>query len=287
VGDSSSEPSSSSSSDGSSKSGSSSEETSSEESNCSEEEERRHKGKKSRKAKEKEDDWQLLEEMWPLEARPAKLQSRKVVGRWSIEKIMEFKKQYEQEAERQGVGIAVFGRDKKRRAKRYKEMKDDGESKLHPARFERLPFSDPEKYWKKMPVKREEIYRHIKLDHYGAQVGEATIVRLHDRRVTVELDMFLRGNVLKGSEKAGEVADVRRLQEAVANYACVMQVLWPLCVRMRPSSTKPFTIYYLVHLHQSIQPLYTTSLQTRHGLPLPPPVLGHHLLCNFNFNIFT
>jgi hypothetical protein len=40
--------------------------------------------------------------------------------------------------------------------------------------------------------------------------------------------MFLRGNVMKGSEKAGEVADVRRLQEAVANYACVMQVLWPL-----------------------------------------------------------
>jgi hypothetical protein len=140
--------------------------------------------------------------MWPLEARPAKLQSRKVVSRWSIGKIMEFKKQYEQEAERQGVGVAVFGRDKKRRAKKFKAMKDDGEGKLHPARFERLPFSEPEKWWKKVPEKREEIFRHIRLDHYGAQVNEATIVRLHDRRVPVELDMFLKGAALKGSEKA-------------------------------------------------------------------------------------
>jgi hypothetical protein len=32
---------------------------------------------------------------------------------------------------------------------------------------------------------------------------------------------------MKGSEKAAEVLDVKRLQEAVANYAAVMQVLWP------------------------------------------------------------
>ncbi len=125
------------------------------------------------------------------------------------------------------MGVAVFGRDKKRRAKKYKAMKDDGLGKLHPARFERLPFSDPAKWWKMVPEKRDEIYRHIRLEHYGAQVSEATIVRLHDRRVMVELDMFMKGSVMKGGEKAGEVADVKRLQEAVANYAAVMQILWP------------------------------------------------------------
>jgi hypothetical protein len=125
------------------------------------------------------------------------------------------------------VGVAVFGRDKKRRAKKFKAMKDDGEGKLHPARFERLPFSEPEKWWKMVPEKRDEIFRHIRLDHYGAQVNEATIVRLHDRRVPVEIDMFLKGSVVKGNEKAAEVLEIKRLQVAVANYAAVMQVLWP------------------------------------------------------------
>ena len=194
---------------------------------------RKKKGKKARKKKEKEDDWQLLAEMWPLEARPARLQDKKVVARWSIGKIMEFKKQYEMEAERQGVGVAVFGRDKKRRAKRYKAMKDNGEDRLHPARFERMPFSDPTSYWPEVPVKREEIYRHVKLDLYGAQgqVSEATIVRLHDRRVPVDLDMFTRNSLareIKGADRMTEVVDTRHLQEAVANYSSIMQVLWPL-----------------------------------------------------------
>jgi hypothetical protein len=140
---------------------------------------KKKKARRMRRKKEKKDDWQLLAEMWPLEARPARLQDKKVVARWSIGKIMEFKKQYEMEAERQGVGIAVFRRDKKRRIKKYKAMKDNGEDKLHPARFERMPFADPKTYWGEVPVKREEIYRHVKLDLYGAQgqVSEATIVR--------------------------------------------------------------------------------------------------------------
>jgi hypothetical protein len=171
--------------------------------------------------------------MWPVEARPARLQDRKVVARWSIGKLMEFKRQYEMEAEKQGVGTAVFGRDKKRRTKLYKAMKDNGEDKLHPARFERLPFADPDKYWEQVPVKREEIYRHLKLDLYGAQgqVNEATVVRLHDRRVTVDLDMFTRGSLnkeLKGVDKSAEVVDTKHLQEVVANYASVMQILWPM-----------------------------------------------------------
>jgi hypothetical protein len=189
--------------------------------------------KKMRKKKEKEDDWQLLAEMWPLEARPARLQDKKVVARWSIGKIMEFKKQYEMEAERQGVGVAVFGRDKKRRMKKYRVMKDNGEDKVHPARFERLPFSDPKTYWGEVPVKREEIYRHVKLDLYGAQgqVSEATIVRLHDRRVPVDMDMFTRNSLakeIKGAERMTEVVDTKHFQEAVANYTNIMQVLWPL-----------------------------------------------------------
>ncbi len=84
-----------------------------------------------------------------------------------------------------------------------------------------------------MPVKREEIYRHLKLDLYGAQgqVSEATIVRLHDRRVPVDLDMFTRAGLnrdLKSVEKTAEVVDTKHLQEAVANYSSVMQVLWPI-----------------------------------------------------------
>jgi hypothetical protein len=43
------------------------------------------------------------------------------------------------EQERKGVGAAIFGRDKKPKKIKFRAMKDDGESKLHPARFVGLP----------------------------------------------------------------------------------------------------------------------------------------------------
>ena len=81
----------------------------------------------------------------------------------SMGQLMRIKEQYEKENEKKGLGSAVYGRDKKPKAKKFKAQKDDGEKKLHPARFESLPRVAPAKFWKHVPTGRSEVYRHLPL----------------------------------------------------------------------------------------------------------------------------
>ena len=77
--------------------------------------------------------WELVNEMWAYEARPKLLQSRKTVEKMSIAEISHFKAHYEkEEEEKKGGGRAVFGRDRKLKAQRFKEGKDTGTSKPPP-----------------------------------------------------------------------------------------------------------------------------------------------------------
>ena len=199
-------------------------------------------GSKRRKRKKKEKEqgsagnWEIMSKVWPMETRPAHLRVKKVVEKTSLSRLIKLKELYEKEAEKKGVGAAIFGLDEKISTVSYKAKKDNGKDKLHPARWERLPLSEPRKYWRKVPKKREEIFRHLNLSHYGAEglINEATLVRLHDRQVPVELNMLHAANFTRSSKGAGEQkeewtdpAEVRQLQEAVLNYTVVMQVLWP------------------------------------------------------------
>ena len=77
---------------------------------------------------------ELLDELWPTEDRPTKLRKARGIGGLSMSKLMQLKEQFEKESEKKGMGAAVYGRDRKPKAKKFKEMKDDGEKKLHPAR---------------------------------------------------------------------------------------------------------------------------------------------------------
>lgn len=49
-----------------------------------------------------------------------------------------------------------------------------------------MPFVEPEAYYKDVPTKREQIFRHIQLAHLGAegQIKESVIVRANDRQVS-------------------------------------------------------------------------------------------------------
>ena len=162
-------------------------------------------------------DLELLEDLWPREDRPKKLQSRKGLVGLSMSELMRLKEQFVKEAEKKGMGSAVFGRDCKPKKKKFKGMTDDGEVKLHPARFESLPRSEPSKYWKQVPAGRTEIFRHLPLDHLGVEgVPETTVVKLHNRRVPVELSML-----------GGDITEVRHVQEAVYNYVALLRSLHP------------------------------------------------------------
>ena len=174
--------------------------------------------KKSRKGKRRGVDWELLEDLWPIEDRPRRLKEKRAVKGMSMGQLMRIKEQYEKENEKKGLGSAVYGRDKKPKAKKFKAQKDDGEKKLHPARFESLPRVAPAKFWKHVPTGRSEVYRHLPLQHLGVDgVAESTIVKLHNRKVPVELAML----------RKEPVAEVRHVEQAVWNYVLILRSLHP------------------------------------------------------------
>ena len=177
--------------------------------------------------------WQLVNEMWNFEARPKLLQDRKRVEGMSIAEISQFKAHFDKEEERKGVGSAVFGKDRKLEPVKVKKGVDDGDRKLSRARFNlRMPICAPKKYWHKVPKKRE-VFRHLPLGHLGleGQVSEATVVRMHDRRVPVTLDMLYKANAFKEIKQDGgtwiEPTEIRHLQEAILNYTVILWAIWP------------------------------------------------------------
>ena len=176
------------------------------------------KGSKKKKKGGKKLDLDLLEMLWPKEDRPKRLQKKSVIESKSMSTMLRMKDQYTKEMEKKGMGAAVYGRDQKPKPVKYKAMRDDGEKKLHPARFERMPRAEPKEYWDQVPTGRPEVYRHLRLQHLGVEnVPEATIVKLHDRKVPVELSMMAR-----------EVNTMRQVQLAVCSYVTVMRILHPI-----------------------------------------------------------
>ena len=174
--------------------------------------------KKSRKGKRRCVDWELLEDLWPIEDRPRRLKEKRAVKGMSMGQLMRIKEQYEKENEKKGLGSAVYGRDKKPKAKKFKAQKDDGEKKLHPARFKILLRVAPAKFWRHVPTGRSEVYRHLPLQHLGVDgVAESTIVKLHNRKVPVELAML----------RKEPVAEVRHVEQAVWNYVLILRSLHP------------------------------------------------------------
>ena len=193
---------------------------------------KRSKRKKSR-AGAGSSHWQLVNEMWAYESRPKLLQDKKRVEGMTIAEISQFKAHFEKEEEKKGVGAAVFGKDKKLLPVKVKKCTDDGDRHLSSSRFDlRMPVSAPKKYWSMVPKKRE-VFRHLLLNHLGleGQVSETTVVRMHDRRVPVTLDMLFKANAFRevkpDQEKWLEPTEVRHLQEAILNYVVVLWAIWP------------------------------------------------------------
>jgi len=146
------------------------------------------KGSKAGKRRSKQGKWGMLNDIWPLEMRPRKLQDRSYVEQQSWRTLNALQDRYEKEAERKGVGAAIFGKDRKLRKVTFKRESDDGFAKLHRARFLRLPLAAPEKYWKRVPKCHEQRFRHVQLSHYGAesQINEKVILAMHDRQVRIQ-----------------------------------------------------------------------------------------------------
>jgi hypothetical protein len=111
--------------------------------------------------------FKMLNRMWPYEDRPRYLQKKRTVGLYTIKELMGFKRDLLEEAGKRNLGEEVFSRDSKPTKSKYKAMTDDGRRKLHPARWNRQPLVHPDRFYHKIPKKRDAVIRNFPTEHLG------------------------------------------------------------------------------------------------------------------------
>ena len=115
-----------------------------------------------------ESNWSILAEIWPVADRPPALQIKKVVNRKSMEEITAIYKMKNEKDKLEGAGdISVDG---KQPVIMFQKKSDDGQYKLHPARWLRLPTTDPSSWCDQVPLKTNPIIRNMPLEYSGSQV---------------------------------------------------------------------------------------------------------------------
>jgi len=152
--------------------------------------------------------WELSLAIWDLEDRPEALQNETTVNSMTLSEVIAFKEHFVLQAKKEGKGEAAFGRDRKLPVKKFKAEEDDCATILHAARFERGPTTELPTYWDKVPVRLANTFRHLPLEHAGADndVNDCVVARAHDRSLPLRIRMFCKGNETKKgfSSSSGE-----------------------------------------------------------------------------------
>jgi len=214
--------------------------------------ERRRQEKKERKKRRKRessstsssdsseeeiDKFERLASIWRLDQRPEWMRKRSIVNSMPWKEIMDVRREHKEECRMNGMGDALFAADAALPTTSYKRASDNRAGKLHPASLLRLPIVEPEEYWRKLPTKREPVFRNLPLSHSNGNVvvNELTVVRMHDRTTPVTLKMLLDTNFAKRPAKDNNLIDgdwegptkLRGAQTALASYTAVLRNLWP------------------------------------------------------------
>jgi len=175
--------------------------------------------------------WSLLNDAWPFDQRPPKLQKRKYVYLMELQVLLALKDKIDLVQQKRNLGEEVFSKDSKPQKIRFKARSDDGVKKLHPARNLRLPLAHPKYWFKSVPKKREAIIRNFPMDHLGltGHIADDTIGKMHNRSVKVTLDLFCKAthHEAKGNQKAGKYCIGSQIREGLNNYCLALHCLWP------------------------------------------------------------
>jgi hypothetical protein len=186
--------------------------------------------KKRRRAEKARRHFEACNEAWDIDSRPDCLKTVKQCYRYKMNVILGMKTECNREAERRNLGEDIFLRDGKPKKKRIKAQTDNGTTKLHEARFFRLPIAHPKEYYKKMPRKHDVVIRNFPMEHYGVQgqVKDDVIGKMHNRTVVLTFDAFGKTTVKTGRNPGGKYADRQQLEEALINYGSLTHALWPM-----------------------------------------------------------
>jgi len=205
----------------------------------------RKKGKKKRmmssssssSSGERVDKFTRLASIWRLETRPDWMKKKSIVNSMPWREIMDVRREHREECRLSGMGEAMFAADAGLPRLKFKKGHDNRADELHPASLLRLPVVEPKQYWKKLPTRRDPVYRNIPLQHCSGNVviNELAIVRMHDRTTPVTMKMLLDTNFAKRPTKESGNIDgdweapvkLRAVQTALASYTAVLRALWP------------------------------------------------------------
>ena len=194
--------------------------------------------------------WKMVEKYYPIDKRPEELMNKKIVKRLKLSDLNDITDFFQKtEKLRNGNNIESLSKDKKPKTKKFKVAKDDCDRRLHPARFCRLPISNPTKWWgKKVPQKRDHSFAALPLDFIGAdrKVANKVIGFCHDRTHILTLKHFSSGNLTVASKPlkqimrqdedgASTITDMAwetptnlvQIKEAFKNFDDIYWNLWP------------------------------------------------------------
>lgn len=218
---------------------SSEKDSSSSETDSSKDSEEDRKARKKSKKKRSFDKFDKLASIWRLERRPLWLQDRQEVNEMSWREIMEVKREHEREEQREEEdGGATSLRDVGIPTTKFEKAKDNRADKIHPASMLRLPIAKLERFWRKLPLKREPVFRNMPLRRalQGHVVPTSTLTKMHDRTVPVTLKMLLDQNSFRrpardGGKDEPDLEPTARLRNALAAlwaYTAIQRQLWPM-----------------------------------------------------------
>ena len=166
-------------------------------------------------APSKKDDgfqWKWIEEVWPRDSRPSILRDKATVNNMSVQDLNLMHDMFIKQQKQETCKLQLLKRDELPPRKKFSEGKDDGQTRLHPARWLRLPFSGPEKWYNQVPIRHENVYRNLSLEFGGcsSSVADRTIQLMHDRRNLVELKHFMAEN---SSVATKPMKEIRRKED--------------------------------------------------------------------------
>ena len=111
------------------------------------------------------------------------------------------KKKHEEKEKARSKGAGKVLKDTPLETITFQEAEDDCKTMLHPARWQRLPITHPEKWFGQTPTSRAQIYKAMPLKFYGCDnsVANKTLEWAHDRQDALLLKHFLRDLVTIGN----------------------------------------------------------------------------------------
>ena len=125
---------------------------------------------------------------------PAQVAKRTISELTAMHKSYLLKKKNEEKERARSKGAGKVLKDTPPETINFAESEDNCRDILHPARFQRMPISNPEKWFCQTPTSRPQIFKAMPLKFYGTDnsVANKTLERAHDRTDALLLKHYLR-----------------------------------------------------------------------------------------------